>query len=172
MVVVFDDVEKAAKLSLRQTEILAKLDAIVDDISSGCPCTYVLSMIVKLCPFYKRRSVSVPKFHPEYGRYMLESTPGTPYTGSISDLLSVESNMRYRYKSQLGHSFSKLTPGCRRSLARKHLNPNEVPLTFTSFPRLGVSGQFTEPYYDPNNAVSSHSLFLPEQITNPHIRFP
>jgi hypothetical protein len=41
-------------------------------------------------------SVSVPKFHPEYGRYMLESTPGNPYTDSIGDLLSVEGNMRYR----------------------------------------------------------------------------
>lgn len=37
-----------------------------------------------------------PTFHPEYGRYMLESTPGAPYTGAVSDLLSVESNMRYR----------------------------------------------------------------------------
>lgn len=37
MVVSFDDVEKNAKLSLRQTEILAKLNAIVDDISADCP---------------------------------------------------------------------------------------------------------------------------------------
>ena len=39
---------------------------------------------------------SAPTFHPEYGRFMLESTPGSPYTGEIRDLLSVESNMRYR----------------------------------------------------------------------------
>lgn len=57
-------------------------------------------------------------------------------------------------------------------MARKHLNPNEVPLTFTSFPQLGVPGQFTEPYFDPRDAISSHSLFLPEEITNPHARFP
>ncbi|EAU91452.2 glutamate-cysteine ligase catalytic subunit [Coprinopsis cinerea okayama7 len=138
MVVSFDNQQKNAKLSLRQTEILEKLSSIVDDICADCP-----------------DSVSVPRFHPEYGRYMLESTPGSPYTGSIQDLLSVENNMRYR-----------------RSLARKHLNPNEVPLTFTSFPRLGAPGQFTEPYFDPADAVSSHSLFLPEEITNPHARFP
>jgi glutamate--cysteine ligase catalytic subunit len=60
----------------------------------------------------------------------------------------------------------------RRSLARQHLKPNEVPLTFTSFPRLGVPGQFTEPYFDSSDAVSSHSLFLPQEITNPHARFP
>lgn len=41
-------------------------------------------------------SGAVPLFHPEYGRYMLESTPGAPYTGSLPDLLSVERNMRYR----------------------------------------------------------------------------
>jgi glutamate--cysteine ligase catalytic subunit len=38
MVVVFDDKKKNAKLSLRQTEILAKLDVIVEDISADCPC--------------------------------------------------------------------------------------------------------------------------------------
>jgi hypothetical protein len=45
-------------------------------------------------------------------------------------------------------------------------------MTLTSFPRLGVPGKFTEPYYDPAEAVSSHSLFLPDEITNPHARFP
>jgi hypothetical protein len=45
-------------------------------------------------------------------------------------------------------------------------------MTLTSFPRLGVPGRFTVPYFDPAEAVSSHSLFLPEQITNPHARFP
>ncbi|KAJ7647373.1 glutamate-cysteine ligase catalytic subunit [Roridomyces roridus] len=138
MVVAMDDEKKDARLSLRQTEILAKLSSIVGDLSSGCP-----------------DSVSVPNFHPEYGRYMLESTPGSPYTNSIPDLLSVEANMRYR-----------------RTLARKHLKPHEIPLTLTSYPRLGVPGPFTEPYFDPADAVSSHSLFLPEEITNPHVRFP
>jgi glutamate--cysteine ligase catalytic subunit len=28
---------------------------------------------------------------------MLESTPGAPYTGALSDLLSVEKDMLYRY---------------------------------------------------------------------------
>ncbi|KAI9067392.1 glutamate-cysteine ligase catalytic subunit [Trametes sanguinea] len=138
MVAIFDDKEKSAKLSLRQTEILAKLQKIVDDIASD-----------------RGESESVPTFHPEYGRFMLESTPGAPYTGEIRDLLSVERDMRYR-----------------RHLARKYLKPNEVPFTMTSFPRMGVPGVFTEPYYDPIDAVSSHSLFLPEEITNPHARFP
>jgi hypothetical protein len=37
MVVAFNDLEKTAKLSLRQTEILAKLAAIVEDICVDCP---------------------------------------------------------------------------------------------------------------------------------------
>ena len=41
MVVAFDDQEKSAKLSLRQTEILTKLSDIVHDISAGCPTKYV-----------------------------------------------------------------------------------------------------------------------------------
>ena len=41
MVVAFDDDEKNAKLSLRQTEILAKLSNIVDDICADCPDEYV-----------------------------------------------------------------------------------------------------------------------------------
>ena len=40
MVAAFDDQEKNVKLSLRQTEILAKLQSIVNDIASdrGEPC--------------------------------------------------------------------------------------------------------------------------------------
>lgn len=45
----------------------------------------------------RERRDSVPTFHPEYGRFMLESTPGSPYTGRLTDILSVEENMRYRY---------------------------------------------------------------------------
>lgn len=133
-------------------------------------------------PFNSSRSINShnhfscvpPTFHPEYGRYMLESTPGAPYTGSLADLLSVESNMRYRFVA-FPPRFARETGtnvGDRRSIARKYLKDNEIPMSFTSFPRLGAPGVFTEPYFDPANAVSSHSMFLPEEITNPHARFP
>ncbi|KAG8761065.1 hypothetical protein FRC14_007846 [Serendipita sp. 396] len=137
MVISFFDEEKDARLSLRQTEILSKLA----NICSELPCG--------------PKNAPVPVFHPEYGRFMLESTPGAPYNGSVNDLLSVERNMRFR-----------------RALAKKHLKPNELPVTVTSFPRLGVPGVFTDPYFDPADAQASHSLFLPDEITNPHARFP
>ncbi|KAF8578012.1 GCS-domain-containing protein [Ramaria rubella] len=141
MVVSFNDESRSARLSLRQEEILQKLANVVADLENDSQDPDKIG--------------AVPLFHPEYGRYMLESTPGAPYTGSLLDLLSVERNMRYR-----------------RKLARRHLKPNEIPLTITSFPRLGAPGIFTEPYFDPTNAVASHSLFLPHEITNPHARFP
>ena len=47
MVVVFDDKEKNAKLSLRQTEILAKLDTIVNNINADCPSQYVFSGLIQ-----------------------------------------------------------------------------------------------------------------------------
>ncbi|KAI0049977.1 glutamate-cysteine ligase catalytic subunit [Auriscalpium vulgare] len=138
MVVELDHERKSAVLSLCQTDVLAKLTPLTDHIDAATD-----------------DSIAAPTFHPEYGRFMLESTPGRPYTGSLRDLLSVEGNMRFR-----------------RNLARKNMDRNQIPVTFTSFPRLGVPGRFTKPYYDPADAVSSHSLFLPEQITNPHARFP
>ena len=35
---------------------------------------------------------------PEYGSWMIESTPSRPYTGYAEDLLRVEKNMRLRRK--------------------------------------------------------------------------
>ena len=32
-------------------------------------------------------------WHPEYGKYMMESTPGSPYGHEIDDVLQVEKNM-------------------------------------------------------------------------------
>jgi len=99
----------------------------------------------------------VPTFHPEYGRYMLESTPGAPYSGSLRDLVSVEQNMRFR-----------------RKLAKCHLKDNEFPITITSYPRLGVTDTpFTVPEaWSEADSDASRSLFVGQGVTNPHARFP
>lgn len=39
----------------------------------------------------------LPTFHPEFGRFMLEATPGKPWGIGFQDLLDVEPNMRWRY---------------------------------------------------------------------------
>ncbi|EDO15462.1 hypothetical protein Kpol_463p12 [Vanderwaltozyma polyspora DSM 70294] len=104
-------------------------------------------------------------FHPEYGRFMLEATPLSPYFNYNGDNY-IEFNMIQR-----------------RILADnilKDLNADDVKtqshklVTITSFPRLG-SKNFTtvddsQLWNHKNNY--SRSLFLPDEIINRHIRFP
>ncbi|CAE6431302.1 unnamed protein product [Rhizoctonia solani] len=139
MIVSYDDDSRDARLSLRQSEILPKIQERERNLRESSPET----------------ADTVPEFQPECNRYMLESAPGSPYTGSIESLLSVEEDMRNR-----------------RKLARAYLLPNESLLTITSFPRLGVREPFTQPEADPADGAANDSLFLPEDITSPHARFP
>lgn len=139
IVVSFDEEGQNAKLSLRQAEILDVLAKSHEQTSSEAPGLLD----------------EIPTFHPEYGRFMLESTPGKPYGASPEELRLVEANMRLR-----------------RRIARSHLKSNELPVTLTSYPRLGCNDvPFTEPHLEPNGN-SSRSLFLPDEIINPHVRFP
>lgn len=39
---------------------------------------------------------ALPIFHPEFGRFMLEATPGRPWGIGFKDLLDVEPNMKLR----------------------------------------------------------------------------
>jgi glutamate--cysteine ligase catalytic subunit len=66
-------------------------------------------------------------------------------------------------------SYIALSPS--RKIARGKMHPHEVPVTLTSFPRLGVKGVFLDPHHEPNGEASQ-SLFLPDEIINPHVRFP
>lgn len=93
-------------------------------------------------------------FHPEYGRYMIEATPRKPYDGSLlADYIYVEENMRFR-----------------RLISKDVLPSNIVPLTLTTYPRMGC-GYFTSPRAKPIGPASQ-SLFLPDEIINRHARFP
>ena len=51
------------------------------------------------------------------------------------------------------------------------MEPNEYPITLTTYPRLGTKDEFTTPYYPPSGD-RLRSQFLPDEIANPHIRFP
>lgn len=127
MVVSLDNKIHKARLCLRQSEILNKL--------AEHPEPDVV-------------------FHPEYGRYMLEATPGQPFTGEFEDLVKVEDNMKKR-----------------RKLAKEIMKPSEFPVTVASYPLLGVGEDFTDPPYAADG-YASKSLFLPDQIINTHVRFP
>ncbi|KAJ1960558.1 glutamate--cysteine ligase, partial [Dispira parvispora] len=80
-------------------------------------------------------------------------TPGNPYGSKVSDLLKVEPNMHLR-----------------RSLALSQCKPSEIPLTITSFPRLGTPDSVDG--HNVPDGPASQSLFLPDEVINPHARFP
>lgn len=59
----------------------------------------------------------------------------------------------------------------RRKLAKEHMNAEEYPITLTTYPRLGSPGVFTSPFFPPSGE-KLRSQFVPDEIANPHIRFP
>lgn len=85
---------------------------------------------------------------------MLEATPGKPWGIGFKDLLDVESDMKNR-----------------RVIAKEHMDPEQYPITLTTFPRLGCKEDFITPYYPPSGPAL-RSQFVPDEIANPHIRFP
>ncbi|KAL1869428.1 hypothetical protein VTK73DRAFT_3165 [Phialemonium thermophilum] len=145
LVVVYSKDEPKVLLSLRQAEILKAL-ANNEELTSagGGACD-----AQRAC-----RKDPLPVFHPEFGRFMLEATPGRPWGIDFKELLKVEPDMKLR-----------------RRIAKDHMLPNEHPITLTTFPRLGCPGVFTDPYY-PVSGPKLRSQFVPDEIANPHIRFP
>lgn len=94
-----------------------------------------------------------PVYHAEFGRFMLEATPGKPWGIGFKDLLDVEPNMKRR-----------------RVIARDHMEPTEFPVTLTTFPHIGCPDSIFPPY--PPNGPKLRSHYLPDEIANPHVRFP
>lgn len=58
----------------------------------------------------------------------------------------------------------------RRVIAKDHMEPTEVPVTLTTFPLLGLTDTLKPEY--PLHGDKLRSQFLPDEIANPHIRFP
>ncbi|PYH70364.1 glutamate--cysteine ligase [Aspergillus vadensis CBS 113365] len=145
LVVAVDDESKKARLSLAQADILKSL---AEDEASWKEGTSPLSQNKE------HEGEEPPHFHPEFGRFMLEATPGKPWGIDFKDLLKVESNMKWR-----------------REVAKAHMAPNESPITLTTFPRLGTKDDYIQPYYPPSGPAL-RSQFVPDEIANPHIRFP
>lgn len=91
-------------------------------------------------------------WHPEYGAYMVESTPSAPYNLSVESLCSVQGNMQKRY-----------------DLIDMEAGPHTVGTTFVSFPLMGV-GHFLKS--DSTESPYSQSLFVPDACINKaHPRF-
>ncbi|GKT90709.1 glutamate-cysteine ligase [Colletotrichum tofieldiae] len=148
LVVTYSKDEPKVRLSLRQAEILTAL-AESPDLAKEGGCVPDLQDVAR-----KESAVTLPVFHPEFGRFMLEATPGKPWGIGFKELLGVEPDMKLR-----------------RKIAKDHMHANEYPITLTTFPRIGCPGDFTEPYYPPSGP-KLRSQFVPDEIANPHIRFP
>ncbi|KAF2278785.1 glutamate-cysteine ligase [Westerdykella ornata] len=147
LVVAYDEDAHKVRLSLRQADILAALASDEKLLSQGGGV-----------PDLERGSVpendiTAPVFHPEFGRFMLEATPGKPWGIGFKDLLDVERNMKWR-----------------RKIAKEHMDSTEFPITLTTFPSLGRE-DCTIPSY-PVSGPKLRSQFVPDEIANPHIRFP
>ncbi|OBT39948.1 glutamate-cysteine ligase [Pseudogymnoascus sp. WSF 3629] len=147
IVVNYDENDPKVTLSLRQADILHSL-AHDDELKSQGGCVPDLQDVASA------NGDTLPVFHPEFGRFMLEATPGKPWGIGFKDLLDVEQNMKWR-----------------RKLAKEHMKPEEYPMTLTTYPRLGSPGVFTDPYFPPSGE-KLRSQFVPDEIANPHIRFP
>ncbi|KAI6782099.1 Glutamate--cysteine ligase-like protein [Emericellopsis cladophorae] len=149
LVVLYEKEGSKVLLSLRQAEIL---DALACDAElakkGGCTAEG------QDAELKQTQSQPVPVFHPEFGRFMLEATPGKPWGIGFKELLGVEPDMKLR-----------------RRIAKEHMLPTEYPITLTTFPRIGSPGQFTFPEY-PISGPRLRSQFVPDEIANPHIRFP
>jgi len=114
----------------------------------------VISEIKELEEHGRRHGLSeadMCSWMPEYGRWMLESTPRKPYEGLI-DLLKVEDRMRMR-----------------RSRLLTALGACEIAPTVSCLPNFGV-GDFSEPLHSPGGPIIQ-SLFIPDEVIFPHARF-
>ncbi|KAF2185694.1 GCS-domain-containing protein, partial [Zopfia rhizophila CBS 207.26] len=147
LVVCYDQDNHKVRLSLRQADILEALATDKKLLHQGGGVPDVQRGEVR------ETDTTAPVFHPEFGRFMLEATPGKPWGIGFKDLLDVEPNMKWR-----------------RTIAKDHMAKEEYPITLTTFPRLGTP-DCTMPSY-PVSGAKLRSQFVPDEIANPHIRFP
>lgn len=147
LVVAFDDEQKQVKLSLRQADILTALASDPELLKQGGGVPDLATGDAE------HTSRPAPTFHPEFGRFMLEATPGRPWGIGFKDLLDVEQDMKWR-----------------RKIANDHIYEHEFPITLTTFPLLGDRKSIT-PFFPPSGP-KLRSQFVPDEIANPHIRFP
>eukprot|EP00927_Polykrikos_kofoidii_P083150 TRINITY_DN8448_c1_g2_i1.p1 TRINITY_DN8448_c1_g2~~TRINITY_DN8448_c1_g2_i1.p1 ORF type:complete len:731 (+),score=125.48 TRINITY_DN8448_c1_g2_i1:40-2232(+) len=129
-----DDESRTIKVSLRGPEVIQELKAFEQHGR-----------------IHGLSDADMSSWMPEYGRWMLESTPRKPYEGLV-DLLKVEDCMRMR-----------------RSRLLAALKPGEISPTVSCLPIFGV-GDFCEPS-KPLGGDVAQSLFVPDGCIFPHPRF-
>ncbi|CAM38144.1 putative gamma-glutamylcysteine synthetase [Leishmania braziliensis MHOM/BR/75/M2904] len=100
----------------------------------------------------KARSDNCAIWNPEYGSFMVESTPNQPYNLSVESLNSVKDSITWRY-----------------NMLNKEAPPGVVGTTFVTFPLMG-QGNFVNCV--DKSSPYSQSLFVPDACINQtHPRF-
>lgn len=103
MVVNYKATDSNVTLSLRQADILQALaqdeelitnGGCVPDLQKVYAGSVLLQVLYAYLIFFRKSAL--PIFHPEFGRFMLEATPGKPWGIGFKDLLDVEPNMNLR----------------------------------------------------------------------------
>ncbi len=130
----FDDTTKTVKLACIAPEVLAELEKQDAEHSYAHSCTW----------------------HPEYGSWMVEATPGHPYGRMTSDLRNVEPNMAFRR--------ARITA----VLAAKAGDVR--PLSSVAFPLMGVGQRYMHPP-SPLGGFHSRSAYFTDMAISPHPRF-
>jgi hypothetical protein len=69
---------------------------VVYRIYKRCQTPSKMSCFFGGCRLIPYSDNTLPIFHPEFGRFMLEATPGKPWGIGFKDLLDIEHNMKLR----------------------------------------------------------------------------
>jgi glutamate--cysteine ligase catalytic subunit len=153
-ILVVNEEDRRTYLSLRAPEVILELQREEEDADR----VLVTALRQRLTADDRRPEDSlaqVPEtlWRPEYANWMVEGTPGVPYSCYMRDLVLVEQNMALR-----------------RAQISRVLRPQERVLSLTAYPLLGC-GRFCVP---PGQGVCgplARSLYLPDAVINPHPRF-
>ena len=132
--VLFDEEKRTVQMACIAPEVLAALEA--EDDEHDFPQTVT--------------------WHPEYGSWMVEATPGQPYGRMTSDLRTVEPNMAFR-RARIQGVLDRVQPAAR-------------PLSSVVFPLMGVGGAFTFPAAAVGG-FHSRSEYFSDLAISPHPRF-
>lgn len=116
---------------------------------------YLLLKAQQLIDTLNESTNSETKWTPEFGSFMLEGLPGSPYEHDIESIVKIESNMNLRRKQV--HAL---------------LETNEHVMTFSVFPLLGCP-DFTYPATKPTpgQGITSSIFFPDDAVFQGHPRY-
>lgn len=133
--------EKKAQLLMKGDKLLDEMERVNAELTTKYGANHCAQIV----------------FHPEYGRHMIEATPGLPYDGFLKNLKNVEQNMILR-----------------RQAIELLLKPQdgEYAMAITVFPLMGTPehGPHTVPA-QPTMGPVANSPYISDEMISPHPRF-